>query len=194
MSVFVTRILKGRFLTWKPTKTNKPPKNLNLDLWLIQWAFCSVAIFISRRLFFFLHVVCIYLFKFFGHPISFCPTSLGIANLLTALAVSRLANPEANLGALVICFCTFDIFRKATWLMCSTIFHFIWRFAWKYHYSLYIDSINCYCASFKVLPFSHMTESWPSFSDDLVSWLGGDLGCIHLIIQHYVFIVIYISI
>ena len=82
------------------------------QLRLIQWAFCSVAIFISRRLFFFLHVVCIYLFKFFGHPISFCPTSLGIANLLTALAVSRLANPEANLGALVICFCTFDIFLK----------------------------------------------------------------------------------
>ena len=165
-----------------------------MDFWLIQWAFWSFEIFMSRIPFFFLQVVCIDLFKFLGHLISYCPTCSGVANLLTALVVRKLANLEANLGALAICSCTFEIFWKATWLMCSTIFHLIWRFAWKYHFSLQIDLIHCYRVSFLVLPLSHMTESWPSFSDDLVSWLGGDLGCILLIIQHYVFIIIDISI
>ena len=108
---------------------------------------------------------------------TYCSTSLGIASLLTALDVSRLANLEANLEALAICSCTFDIFWKATWLLCSPIFHLKWHCAWKCHFSRYIDSVHCYRVSFKLLPFSHMTESWPSFSDDLVSWLGGGLGC-----------------
>ena len=71
-----------------------------MDFWLIQWAFWSVEIFMSRIPFLFLNVVCIDLFKFFGHPISYCPTNLGVANLLTALVVSGVANLEANLGAL----------------------------------------------------------------------------------------------
>ena len=85
---------------------------------------------------FFLHVVCIDLFKFLGHLITYCPTCSGVANLLTALVVRKLANLEANLGALAICSCTFEIIWKATWLMCSKIFHLIWRFAWKHHFSL----------------------------------------------------------
>ena len=131
--------LKGVLKKQKKLKTNQ--NKLTSQKFQLEFMIDPMSILQRSNLhfqtsFFFLHVVCIYLFKFFCHPISFCPTSLGIANLLTALAVSRLANPEANLGALVICFCTFDTFRKATWLMCSTIFHLIWRFAWKYHYSL----------------------------------------------------------
>ena len=60
---------------------------------------------------------------------TYCSTSLGIASLLTALDVSRLANLEANLEALAICSCTFDIFWKATWLLCSPIFHLKWHCA-----------------------------------------------------------------